>query len=84
MLESFFTYLNSLINNPYSQITVTFPMRIGYLFGIIIFLFSCKEAPIVVLPLLYKKILDEVDSAPPIIEWIFFYSDYNKVRMVGL
>ena len=47
-------------------------MRIGYLFGIIIFLFSCKEAPIVVPPPPEEEIpvVVEVDSAPPIIKWI--------------
>ncbi|SVC34812.1 uncharacterized protein METZ01_LOCUS287666, partial [marine metagenome] len=47
-------------------------MRIGYLFGIIIFLFSCKEAPIVVPPPSEEEIpvVVEVDSTPPIIKWI--------------
>ena len=44
-------------------------MRIGYLFGIIIVLFSCKEAPIVVPPPPAEEVV-EVDSAPPIIKWI--------------
>ena len=44
-------------------------MRIGYLFGIIMFLFSCKEAPIVVPPPPAEEVV-EVDSAPPIIKWI--------------
>ena len=40
-------------------------MRIGYLLGIIIFLFSCKEAPIVVPPASEDEIpvVVEVDSA---------------------
>ena len=47
-------------------------MRIGYLFGIIIFLFSCKEAPIVVPPAAVDEIpvVAAVDSAPPKIKWI--------------
>ena len=47
-------------------------MRIGYLFGIIIFLFSCKEAPIVVPPTAVDEIpvVVAVDSAPPKIKWI--------------
>ena len=57
-------------------------MRIGYLFGIIIFLFSCKETPIIV-PLPPEEEV-EVDFARPTIKWIFFYSDYNTVRMGGL
>ena len=44
-------------------------MRIGYLFGIIIVLFSCKESPIVVPPPPAEEVV-EVDSAPPIIKWI--------------
>ena len=44
-------------------------MRIGYLFGIIIVLFSCKEAPIVVPPHPAEEVV-EVDSDPPIIKWI--------------
>ena len=44
-------------------------MRIGYLFGIIIVLFSCKEAPIVVPPPPAEEVV-EVDSAPPIIKWL--------------
>ena len=47
-------------------------MRICYLFGIIIILFSCKESPIVVPPPPAEEIpvVVEVDSAPPIIKWI--------------
>jgi len=55
-------------------------MRISYLFGIIIFLFSCKEAPIVLPPPPEEEIpvVVEVDSAPPIIKWIFCYSGYIR------
>ena len=55
--------------------TVTFTMRIGYLLGIIILLLSCKEAPIVVPPPPEEEV--EVDHVPPIIKWVFLYSDNN-------
>ena len=47
-------------------------MRICYLFGIIIILFSCKESPIVLPPPHTEEIPVEVevDSVPPIIKWI--------------
>jgi len=44
-------------------------MRIGYLFGIIIFLFSCKEAPILPPPPPPEEVV-KIDFAPPIIKWI--------------
>ena len=47
-------------------------MRICHLFGIIIVLFSCKEAPIVVPPAAVDEIpvVAAVDNAPPKIKWI--------------
>ena len=46
-------------------------MRIGYLFGIIFFLFSCKEAPVVVSSLDEEiPVVEAADYAPPIIRWI--------------